>query len=186
MGDLFHNYVTNAYISRVFDVMRRTPQHTYQVLTKRPDNMQEWQTWSGFRLPNVWLGVSAEDQKYADERIPTLLQIPAATRFVSVEPMLGPVDLFEYLYCPACGHANRPGRFPCLCGNLLEWVIIGCESGPGRRPMRLEWAIDLVRQCKDFLTEVPVFVKQIEVNGRVSHDPAEWPEELRVREFPRA
>jgi protein gp37 len=133
MSDLFHEQVPDEFIDRVFAVMALTPQHTYQVLTKRPERMREYLTsprhgepvetfvelekdristeaWGlgqflgAWPLPNVWLGVSCEDQRRADERIPLLLQTPAAVRFISAEPLLGPIDLRT--------GSNRPARAP--------------------------------------------------------------------------
>ena len=174
MSDLFHEDVPDKFIGRVWAHFNFLPQHQFQVLTKRPGRMQKMvNDMPCGQLPNLWLGVTAENQATANERIPILLDTPAAVRFVSVEPMLGPVLLRRWM--PPS--ANWPD-----CG--LHWVIIGCESGPGRRPMQRDWARDLVRQCK--AAGVPVFVKQIQANGKVSHDPAEWPEELRVREYPSA
>ncbi|NIV39890.1 MAG: DUF5131 family protein, partial [Anaerolineae bacterium] len=202
-----------TFLRDVFAVMALCPEHTFQVLTKRAHVLPLWLTedfadgveWSAnvhahfrgaryhqpeFRwpLPNVWLGVTAEDQKRADSRIPDLLRTKAAVRFVSLEPLLQPV----YLHQVALAHGfvinsleqNTVGR----CGRIekwkpLDWIIIGAESGPNRRPMELEWAIDLVRQCQ--AAGVACFVKQIPVNGKVSKDLNEWPEELRVREYPR-
>ena len=149
-------------------------------------------------LPNVWLGVSAEDQARADERIQLLLQTPAAVRFVSCEPLLGPIDFREV---PGF---NRVGLD--LGG---WWVIVGGESGPHARPCSVEWVRSIVRQCKT--AGVPVFIKQLGANycdaangigGRHTPQPdtippirrltdghgrdmAEWPEDLRVREYPR-
>jgi len=166
------------FIERVWETMCQTRlNHTFQILTKRPWRMHQFvsefntNALGGITPKGIWLGVTAEDQQRADERIPLLLQTPAAVRFVSVEPMLGPVDLIG-----AGGILN--GAYP-----GLNWVIIGCESGPNRRPMKLEWALDLVRQCQ--VTQVPVFVKQIEMYGKVSHHIPEWPERLQVREYPR-
>uniref|UniRef100_A0A6M3J5Y6 Uncharacterized protein n=1 Tax=viral metagenome TaxID=1070528 RepID=A0A6M3J5Y6_9ZZZZ len=183
MSDLFHDDVPWQFISEVFAVMAQT-KHTFQVLTKRPRNLNTWQGWSGWLEPRVWLGVTAENQHRANKRIPLLLQTPAAVRFVSVEPMLGPVDLDRFLPYKTDSGASDPNTGAGI--NVLypglDWVICGCESGPGRRPMKLEWAIDLVRQCQS--AGVSIFVKQIEIDGVVSHDPAEWPEELRVQEWP--
>jgi len=121
---------------------RRTPWHTYQVLTKRPERLREHVPWvrSG-EAPwsHVWLGVSVETQRYADERIPWLLGVPAVVLFLSVEPLLGPVDLDPY-----------------LAG--LGWVIVGGESGPGHRPMDLAWARGVRDQC--VASAVPLFFKQ--------------------------
>jgi protein gp37 len=120
----------------------------------------------GTVLENVWLGVTAENQEMADQRIPILLQIPAAKRFVSIEPCLKKINIKGYL--EYIEHLN--------------WVIVGCESGPRRRPCKIEWVRSIVQQCKD--TAVPVFVKQLSIDGKVSHDMNEWPADLRIREFP--
>lgn len=118
-------------------------------------------------LPNVFLGVSAEDQKRADERIPLLLQTPAAVRFVSLEPLLGPVDVGPYL-----GGLRE---------KILNWVIAGGESGPGARPSDLSWYRSLRDQCKT--ARIPFFMKQITEHGRkLPFD--SWPKDLNVREFP--
>lgn len=122
-------------------------------------------------LPNVWLGVSVEDQQRADLRIPALLDTPAAVRFLSCEPLLGPVDL------------TRIRRIPV--GGSIAWVIVGGESGAGARPMELDWARTLVEQCK--AAYVPVFVKQLGsvwAGGGHGGDMGAWPADLRVREFP--
>ena len=170
MGDLFHTDVPWSFISRVFSVIAQTP-HTYQVLTKRPRIMHDWQAWSGWLEPRVWLGTSAERQTELILREPVLMQTPAAVRFLSLEPMLGPMQI-------GTGWRWSSGA---EVGNV-DWIIIGCESGPNRRPMKLEWALDMVRQCQ--AAGVPVFVKQLDIGGKVSKNPDEWPEELRVREYP--
>jgi protein gp37 len=185
MGDLFHESVPFGFVEEVwrrFTIKR----HSFLVLTKRPQRMLDfyryWRDGPDFEFwaDNLWLGVTAENQNRAGERIPILLNIPAAVRFVSVEPMLEPVDIERWL--PISQSYRRWREHRGDRDRWIDWFIIGCESGPNRRPMKLEWVVDLVRQCK--ATGVPVFVKQIEVNGRVSHDPQEWPEELRVRELP--
>ena len=162
--------------------MRRCPQHIFQILTKRADQMDLMTNACGIpRLPNLWLGITAEDWQRADERIPLLLQTHAAIRFVSVEPMLEPVPFARDVWTVANGHS--PGWLKTEHNpNGIDWVIIGCESGPNRRSMELQWAIDLVEQCK--AASVPVFVKQIPINGKVSKNPEEWPQVLRVREYP--
>lgn len=207
MSDLFHKDVPEAYIAQVFGVMVRASQHTFQVLTKRAERLAELAP----RLPwpdNVWMGVSVEDQRAADTRIPHLLTVPAEVRFLSLEPLLGPValDLRERWDGGCAGgclasdlHTAWDGaercrkcRYP-LGGSprpLLDWLIIGGESGPGARPMAVEWAADLVQQAQ--AASVPVFVKQLGAvwarENRAKHpkggNPAEWPEHLRVREMP--
>ena len=143
-----------------------------------------WRQWAIAHCPQTaawfqhksWLGVTAENQRRADERIPVLLQTPAAVRWVSLEPLLGPIDLNkrELLI--------DKRRFKYTLGNYLDWVVVGCESGPKRRPCKIEWVREIVEQCRD--AGVPVFVKQLSINGKVSHDMDEWPEDLRVREYP--
>lgn len=127
MSDLFHQSVPDAYIDQVFDVIAKCPQHTFQILTKRAERLA---TYSGRRqLPtNAWIGVSVEDRKYGIPRIDHLRQVKASVRFLSVEPLLedlGPVDLTG-----------------------IHWVIVGGESGPKSRPMKLDWVLDLKRQCE--------------------------------------
>jgi protein gp37 len=265
MSDLFHEGVTDQQLVELFAVMANSPDHTFQVLTKRPERMRAflgrlrwgvglavvdvygcrsmfarlpylddpreyWEpirhgppdqglkTIDGFIAPNIWLGVSVEDQASADARIPLLLDTPAAIRFVSYEPALSPVDF------TAIGktHESDPG-FSALTWTpddegplgdaVLDWVIVGGESGPGARPFDVAWARSAVEQCR--AAGVPVFVKQLgarprtdtpsdlpewssardrcsayrtvalhQIRDRKGGDPAEWPEDLRVREFP--
>jgi protein gp37 len=144
-------------------------------------------------LPNVWMGVSTENQECADERIPHLLTIPAAVRFVSYEPALGPVSLFAFLKTPLRDAALKhltPTDMP-----GLSWVIVGGESGRGARPFHIQWARDVVGECTK--AHVAVFVKQmgakpLDDNGKLvklrsakGGDPSEWPTDLRtVRQWP--
>lgn len=160
-------------------------------------------------LPNVWLGTSVEDQARADERIPHLLRCPAAVRFLSCEPLLGAVDLHdlmgrwfcaycdshyaEYVNgCPRC-HFGEEGTGSSVRLSRLHWAIVGGESGPHAREFREEWAKSIRDQCAD--AGVPFFFKQYGSNAtrggeplafkdRKGADPAEWPEDLRVRQFP--
>lgn len=194
MSDLFHAAVSDEYIARVFAVMALAPQHTFQVLTKRPGRMrsllssrafEDWveafvreeysERWTpnGYEyrwpLPNVWLGVSVESQKWADVRIPQLLATPAAVQFLSCEPLLGPVqlDLIRYFdadsYCRGCSGLLSPKHEP-ACGTELgehsgiDWVIVGGESGSGARPMHPDWARMLRNQC--VVAGVPFLFKQ--------------------------
>jgi protein gp37 len=144
-------------------------------------------------LPNVWLGVSAEDQHWADIRIPALLGTPAAVRFVSAEPLLGRIDLRSHL-AGSCPEHDFPGGF-CVERDHpgvrhLDWLIVGGESGPGARPMNEQWARTLAIQATR--AQVPVFMKQLGSvlgkqlgAGSKGGDMAAWPEDLRIREFPR-
>lgn len=145
-------------------------------------------------LPNVWLGVSVENQATADERIPILLHAPAAVRFVSYEPALGPVD-FGYrgagaLLVDGSGERMQPQTHAPI---QVDWIIVGGESGPGARPFYVEWARGVVKACRE--ARVACFVKQLGSRAHVGGQPFavsrkgaamdEWPEDLRVREFPR-
>lgn len=183
MTDLFERRVHTDWIGRAFTVMAQARRQQFQVLTKHPRRMSEALTSAHFiseadgRMPlsNVWLGISAEDQKHLDERAPWLQHIPAAIRFLSLEPLLGPIDLGPlfgrepgYDWRPCCCAEIDPADRPCMvCENRQEygresgigWVIVGGESGPGARPMELAWARAIVRECK--AAAVPVFVKQL-------------------------
>jgi protein gp37 len=172
MGDLFHESIPDEWIDRALAVMALCPQHTFQVLTKRAGRMRDYclalsqdcrgvvkahcelsGAWIGWKnlarvlpLPNVWLGVSCERQQQADERIPLLLQTPAAIRFISAEPLLGPIDL----------RAVRLGHMPATA--RLDWVIAGGESGHNARPMHQQWVRDIRDQCR--AAGVSFFFKQ--------------------------
>jgi len=139
----------------------------------------------GFRtgqpLPNVGLGVTVCNQPEADKNLRYLLATPAAMRFLSIEPMLGPVDISPWLLIFDKGEP-RPGRSTCGLIPAVNWVIVGCESGKNRRHIDNAHILSVVAQCKS--AGVPVFVKQIEIDGRVSHNPADWPEAFRVQQFP--
>lgn len=190
MSDLFHESIPDEFIDSVFDTMYKTPRHTFQVLTKRPQRMLEFLKhhfgsfkWKGQLVPawlsNVWLGVSVEDQPTADERIPLLLQTPAAVRFLSCEPLLGSLDITAIRRTHADGFM-RPldGRF-----RKLDWIICGGESGPHARPMQEEWARSLMQQCK--AAGVPFFMKQgSKANWPDYSNFESFPRDLRVREFP--
>lgn len=188
-----------------WEIIRATPHLTYQILTKRPERIAEHLP-PGWPFPNAWLGVSVEDQANADRRLPVLLATPAAVRFVSAEPLLGPVDLRRYLgttlpkpYAVLVPVDAGPPRG-------LDWIIIGGESGPKARPCDVAWIRSLVKQCRAadtacFVKQAGAFplsacdhfgVKQIDLGGKWRHvlrdgkggDPSEWPADLRVREMP--
>lgn len=233
MTDIFGEWVPDELLDRLFAVMALRTDVTWQVLTKRAARMQAYCKtlgrhhevdrvslaaeailptgpgfmWDlvdgGWALPNVWLGVSVEDQERADERIPLLLQTPAAVRFISAEPLLGGIDIAKH----------RPGALG------LHWAIIGGESGGGARPCCIWWIENLIRQCHD--AGISPFVKQVgsmplvtaarlrhwewrhiarpedkrftqhsdnfwrvHLTDRKGGATSEWPEALRVREFP--
>jgi protein gp37 len=163
MGDLFHEAVEDWMLERVLDRVcyDGISNHTFMLLTKRPERMA--QCFADFPCPdNVWLGVTAENQERADERIPILLQIPAAVHWVSVEPMLGPVDLnaipFGIIHkTPGKPEPNRISALRnlthffdegCVDTHGLEWVVAGPETGPGARRCDWQWIEDLHEQCK--------------------------------------
>ena len=156
MSDLFHDDVPDGFINRVWLTMARTPQHTYQVLTKRhgrmrallsrpsfADNLRDMVHGLTWPLPNVWLGVSVENQEWADIRIPALLETPAAVRWLSCEPLLGPLDVTPWA-------TPRPDG--------VDWVVVGGESGHGARPMHPDWPRSLRDQCS--AAGVAFFFKQ--------------------------
>ena len=190
MSDLGHARVPSEFLAKVWAVMAVTPQHTYQILTKRPHRLSQlllgvrvndFQSAMvehamrdyGFRgvewpLPNVWLGTSIELDRY-HPRADSLRETPAAIRFLSLEPLLGPLPSLD------------------LTG--IDWAIIGGESGPGSRPLDLGWVRDIIAQCRE--TETAVFVKQLgsqwaRENGSSGKggDWSLWPEDLRIRQFP--
>lgn len=232
MSDLFHERLGLRDIAKVYAViglsLAQRLGHEYQILTKRPARRQElfdreefWDQveqemddicgrkgWCSPGIPdvpfaNAWEGVSVEDQKTADERIPLLLQTPAALRFLSLEPLLGPVDLARIEYNPGgsgggCFINALTGKSVSLCGSQMlpkiDWVIVGGESGPGAREFNPDWAGRILGQCRD--ANVPFFMKQmgsnptmrgysLKLRDRKGGDPAEWPPYLQVREYPR-
>lgn len=156
MSDLFHYKVPFSFIYKVFAIMDVCHWHTFQVLTKRPDRMLEFMAQYPKVLPNVWLGVSCEDQKQADLRIPLLLQVPAAVRFLSCEPLLGPIDLCQSI---RIYEQQRSGAFQTtFFSDKLHWVIVGGESGHHARPMHPDWVRTIRDQCA--AANVPFFFKQ--------------------------
>lgn len=169
MSDLFHEKMPFDWIQAVFDVIFRAPRHTYQILTKRADVMAKklrfvrtpiGMKWEDGPNPNVWIGVSVEDQENAEARIPRLIETPAAVRFLSVEPLLGRVDLSKWLAPRLLNRGSVPG---------IDWVIVGCESGADARPMDMDWARAVRDQCLE--AKVPFFLKQAMVSGRLEKLP---------------
>ena len=223
-SDLFHKGVPDEFIARVFAVMALTPRHTYQVLTKRHGRMRSLLRSDNFRpavedamrgivaayrterpwyaawpLPNLWLGVSVEDQQWADIRIPALLDTPAAVRWLSCEPLLGPVDLRGLLQCfhcktthkfELCDRMSHPVPYGALSKRHVDWVVVGGESGPGARPMHPAWARSLRDQCQaagvpfHFKQAGSVLAREWGCTGKGT-DPDEWPESF-PREYPNA
>ena len=175
MSDLFHEGVSDEVIIKVLNVAIQCPQHVFQVLTKRPERMagvlqscsnevfgkclSGEPTVSDWPIPNLWLGVSVENQATADERIPLLMQTPAAVRWLSMEPLLGGVDIARWLRCGLCGSNEQHGNEKASgCWHdsrywarhrLIDWVVLGGESGPGSRPMHPDWARSIRDQCAE-------------------------------------
>jgi protein gp37 len=165
MADLFHIGLSDQEIASVWAVMALTPQHQYQVLTKRTKRMRDWLNdpatpglvqaeivgfdpagqLAAWPLDNVWVGTSVEDQDRADERIPLLLECTAAVRFISAEPLLGLVDLARAVQSGVTAESAARGAEAALAG--LHWVIAGGESGPRARPMHRDWARALRDEC---------------------------------------
>lgn len=216
--------------TRLFQIIDATPNLDWLLLTKRPENIARMMPKrvvqdkrpifpgcpgplgepvpcivEGGTRHNVWLGTSVENQAAADERIPHLLRTPAAVRFLSCEPLLGPVDLGEWMYTIRVEHNGDGDTEEVPCRPDIHWVIVGGESGHGARTCNVEWMRSLVKQCK--AASVPVFVKQlgssvhkrsihsgnpveplypITLRDRKGGDMDEWPADFRVREYPTA
>ena len=228
LGDWLDNKIPVSVLARALNIVRLCPNLNFLLLTKRPQlffsrmsNVAIYRDIAGKPVidvdwvnawacrneppPNVWIGTSVEDKQRADERIPELLKIPAKVRFLSCEPLLGPIRLPltkpKPLYDAEYGDQHEYAEVP----NGIDWVIVGGESGPKARPCNIGWVRDIKNQCK--AASVPVFVKQLGsipiifgVDGpdgcdklmvcRVSHtkggNSSEWPEDLRAQEFPNA
>jgi len=180
LADWLDDEVPVEWLADLLQLIADTPELDWLLLTKRPES---WEArimecmhasrlavdWINGKAPaNVWIGTTVEDQERADERIPALLKIPARVRFLSCEPLLGPVDF------------SRGGCAAWM--GMIDWVICGGESGPKARPADLDWFRSLRDQCK--AAEVAFFMKQL--GGTRSHhgDLSDFPEDLRVREFP--
>jgi protein gp37 len=223
MSDLFHEAVPESFIDSVWAVMALAPHHTYQILTKRPERMRNYLTHPeryqrvlraadpfrqmrpklggiGISDPaspawwrQVWLGVSVEDQATADERIPLLLDTPAAVRWISAEPLLGPIRLRRPDFSDGppggpLGHGPGwigPDDGSAARGPTLDWVVVGGESGPGARPCHPDWARSLRDQCQ--AAAVPFFFKQGSAANWPRHKSFEsFPSDLQIREYPHA
>jgi protein gp37 len=208
MADVFEDHPEVAEPrKRLWDLIDRTPWLTWQLLTKRPENVNDMVPWSGLWPANIWLGASVENQRFADQRIPALLNAGpnrGLIRFLSCEPLLGPVDLHAHDdglhhwlpdFGPQYSTSGDPvcqahGIADCWQGcPFINWVIIGGESGPKSRVTDLEWMRSLIRQCDD--ADVPVFVKQLgSVLGREmgagskGGDRDAWPDDVSRRLFP--
>ncbi len=181
MGDLFHPQVSFKTIETIFDWALRAQRHNYLFLTKRPKRMVEMvrlyfdRNWPrGTSIPDCFrFGVTVENQQRANERIPILLQIPATVRFVSVEPMLSKIS-FRWASWKGLSRTESTNHLDGL--RMLDWIIVGGESGPGARPMELKWARSLRDQCQE--AGVPFFMKQMSKKAPISDD-------LMIREYPK-
>jgi protein gp37 len=205
MADVFEDHPdVREPRQRLWDVIEATPWLRWQLLTKRPENVAEMVPWGDSWPPWVWLGTSVENQPFAEQRIPLLFASPAHVRFLSLEPLLGPVDLGRYLWLtgpstagPFYDYAGRRRggggiggqTFTRIPSRDLHWAIIGGESGPRSRPTELRWIEDILMQCRE--SGVAPFVKQLgAVLGRQYEagpkggNQESWPADLRIREFP--
>lgn len=190
MGDLFHKDVKISQLNAIFNAISRSWElnfkHTFLILTKRPRKMQKYieehrhyeTAVCYYDTSNVWLGITAENQKRADERIPILLQIPAAVRFVSIEPMLSQVNMDNVLNSFFTCNGKKYDGHCCESHDVfghyfkgIDWVICGAETGPGKRKMETEWAVDLKNQCVD--AGVPFFFK-VDSDGNRKLDGRLW------------
>ena len=167
-SDPFHRLIPDDMVALMLAVMATADDHHHLFLTKRSTRMRRLMTeyelgFTSKQRSNITAGVSVTSQETA-HRIDDLLRTPAVSRMVSVEPMLGPVELG-------------------LCQEAPDWVIVGCESGADRRPCQLDWVKTVVAEC--LVEGVPVYVKQLDIDGRCSTDPDEWPEWARVQQIPR-
>lgn len=180
MADVFEDHpMVTASRDRLWELIEETQYLDWLLLTKRPENILRMipRSWHNCPPNNVWYGTSVENQEQADRRIPLLLQVPARLRFLSCEPLVGPVDLRPWL----------------TEGRGVHWVIVGGESGQGARAMDLEWAVDILSDCKS--TGTACFIKQlgskpiynmgyVKVRDHKGGNIAEWPKTLQVRQFP--
>jgi len=194
LADVFDNAVPVEWRRDLFDLIERTPHLDWLLVTRRIGNVRQMipDRWSVCMPPNLWLGITVVNQAEADRDIPKLLQVPAAVRFLSMEPLLGAVDLtdiccnrgestedhFSALFDPDddVNEDGTPFRY-------VDWVIVGGESGPGARPMHPQWARDLRDQC--VAAGVPFFMKQLSgERGKTIKDISAFPLDLQVRKFP--
>lgn len=157
MGDLFHSAVTDEQLDAVFSEMIAVDRHTYFILTKRPERMAKYVSgWIDQCRNHIWLGTSCENQQAADERVPLLMRCPAAVRFLSCEPLLGPIDLSAI---------PQRDSLKTYDGRPISWVIVGAETGPRARPMDLDWARSIRDQCA--AAGVPFFFKRDSTGSRL-------------------
>jgi protein gp37 len=205
LTDFFHPDI-DSYRGEAWEIIRKCPHHTFQILTKRPERIKDnlpadW----GIGWHNVWLGTSIGTQAAAAKRVAYLLEVPALVRFLSIEPLTGHIDL-THIDADGAGHPNYcqinclNGRQtdmarPCRDVPKIDWVIVGAESGNDNgqyryRECKIEWIESIVDHCKS--AGIPVFVKhlgthlskKLGLKDRHGGDMEEWPEHLRIREFP--
>jgi protein gp37 len=177
MSDLFHKNVENIYRDRVFEVIEKCPQHTFQILTKRPENAVDY---FGYRygdksIPdNIWFGVTAETEAMANARIDVLVIVKAKVRWVSFEPLLEDIDLTEFLDVEVAVDCMETPDDSCEINvNYFDWAVVGGESGSDRRNVDIAWIESIVNQCQD--ANVPIWVKQdsayqSEKQGKISNE----------------
>lgn len=185
----------------LFQLVEATPWLIWMLLTKRADYMKQLlpATWIVNPRPNVWLGVTAENQRRADERIPALMRVPAIVHWVSAEPLLGSVDFRPWLRRPCdcmVPALDGAGQHSVACSVFkgddvgVDWIICGGESGSGARRMDPAWSRDILAQCRTagvafhFKQKGEVLARELGCKDKAGKDPEEWPRDLRVQEFP--
>lgn len=168
MGDIFHDNVKNSWIEMVMRKVYECSQHRFLFLTKRPERMKQffdWITDIGNEMPeNLWLGITAENQRTYDERMPYMKGVNPSVRFISFEPLLESIKV-------------KPEDV-----RYIDWVILGTETGVGRRPAKINWFHETARPF--IKAEIPVYVKKIEINKELTNDLQKFPKDLRLREHP--
>jgi protein gp37 len=160
----------------LFRLIEKTPALTWLLLTKRPENIIQMTVWGapGCRMPkNVWIGTTVENQDVAQKRLDHLIEVPADVHFISVEPQIGPVSISRWL-------GYEPDLEP---SHGVDWVIVGGESGATCRPFQVEWARSLLKQCRE--NNIAFFMKQLGGYPNKRHDLSDFPDDLKIREFPR-
>lgn len=178
MGDLFHEYVSFQTIGNIWDIFYDCPQHTFIILTKRIKQVQEYEKWirQDIWRDNIWLLISCSTQEDVDYNIPILMQIPAAVRGVSLEPLIEPIDLSKYFYEEvqyeyfdySLGIPDRDIKIEK--SEAIDWLIVGCESGSNRRNCDINWIRSVKDQCVE--AGVSVFIKQAEnIYGKIQKMP---------------
>ena len=195
-NDLFHEDVAEDFVKQSLGAAHQANQHTFLILTKRPQRIIDYYSWCGECVPgscaslvtlevldtypNIYFGLTVCNQQEADEKIPIFLQIPGK-KFLSIEPMLGNINLAKFGIPDYMGDNSLSGHTITVYRFPIDAVILGCETGSNARPISLESVRCVVRQCEEM--NVPLFIKALTINGKPNHNIEQWPEDLRIREL---